>query len=57
MHVEQGGAGGALALYELFAPDGQVTEQLDKKGSTLHTLTTRQLRRFLKKQRAAASKC
>ena len=54
MHMEKGGTDGALMLFELSAPDGQLTELLDKKGSTLRTLTTRQLRRFLKKQRAAA---
>ena len=54
VHLEQGGADGALVLLELSAPDGQLTELLDKKGSTLRTLTTLQLRRFLKKQRAAA---
>ena len=54
MHMEQGGPDGALVLFELYAPDGQLTEQLDKKGNTLRTLTTDQLRRFFKKQRAAA---
>ena len=53
VHMEQGGPDGALALFELCAPDGQLTEQLDKKGNTLRTLTIRQLRRFFKKQRAA----
>jgi len=33
MHMEQGGPDGALALFELYAPDGQLTEQLDKKGT------------------------
>ena len=54
MHMEKGGTDGALVLFELYAPEGQLTELLNKKGSTLRTLTTRQLRRFLKKQRAAA---
>ena len=49
-----GGPDGALVLSKLCAPDGQLTEQLDKKGNTLRTLTTGQLRRFLKKQGAAA---
>ena len=54
MHMEQGGPDGALVLFELYAPDGRLTEQLDKKGNTLRSLTTDQLRRFFKKQRAAA---
>ncbi len=54
MHLEKGGTDGALVLFELYAPEGQLTELLNKKGSTLRTLTSRQLRRFLKKQRAAA---
>tara|TARA_B100000989_G_C19120548_1_gene295124 strand:- start:1 stop:246 length:246 start_codon:yes stop_codon:yes gene_type:complete len=54
VQLEQGGADGALVLLELSTPDGQLTELLDKKGSTLRTLTALQLRRFLKKQRAAA---
>ena len=33
MHMEQGGPDGALVLFELYAPDGQLTEQLDKKGT------------------------
>lgn len=43
MHMEKGGTDGALVLFELSAPDGQLTELLDKKGSTLRALTTRQL--------------
>jgi len=42
VHMEQGG------------PDGQLTEQLDKDGNTLRTLTTDQLRHFFTKQQAAA---
>ena len=42
VHMEQGG------------PDGQLTEQLDKDGNTLRTLTTDDLRRFFNKQQAAA---
>jgi len=41
-------------LFELFAPDGQLTEQLDKDGNILRTLTTDQLRHFFNKQQAAA---
>ena len=29
VHMEQGGPDGALVLFELYAPDGQLTEQLD----------------------------
>ena len=52
VHMEQGGPDGALVLFELYAPDGQLTEQLDKDGNTLRTLTTNQLRRFFDKQQA-----
>ena len=54
VHMEQGGPAGALVLFELFAPDGQLTEQLDQNGNTLRTLTTDDLRRFFNKQQAAA---
>jgi len=54
MHMEQGGPDGALVLFELYAPDGQLTEQLDQDGNTLRTLTTVDLRRFFNKQQAAA---
>ena len=54
MHMEQGGADGALVLFELYAPDGQLTEQQDQDGNTLRTLTTVDLRRFFNKQQAAA---
>ncbi len=40
VHMEQGGPDGALVLLELYAPDGQLTEQLDQDGNTLRTLTT-----------------
>ena len=48
-----GGSDCSLVLFELHASDGQLTEQLGKKGDTLRTLTTGQLRRFFEKQRAA----
>jgi hypothetical protein len=54
VHMEQGGPDGALVLFELYAPDGQLTEQLDQNGNTLRTLTTDQLRHFFNKQQAAA---
>ena len=54
IHTEQVGPDGGAVPFELYAPDGQLTEQLDKQGNTLPTLTTGQLRRFFKKQRAAA---
>jgi hypothetical protein len=45
-----------LVLFELFAPDGQLTQQLDAEGNVLRTLTTQDLQRALAKQheRAAA---
>ena len=54
VHMEQGGPDGAVVPFELHTPDGQLTKQLDKQGNTLRSLTTGQLRRFFKKQRAAA---
>ena len=54
VHMEQGGPDGALVLFELYAPDGQLTEQLDQDGNTLRTLTTDDLRRFFNQQQAAA---
>ena len=56
MHMEKGGTDGALVLFELYAPEGQLTELLNKKGSTLRTLTSRQLRRFLKKTASSSLK-
>ncbi len=53
-HMEQGGPDGTLVLFELYAPDGQLSEQLDQDGNTLRTLTTNDLRRFFNKQQAAA---
>ena len=53
-HMERGGPDGTLVLFELYAPDGQLSEQLDQDGNTLRTLTTNDLRRFFNKQQAAA---
>ena len=56
VHMERAGPEGALVLFELFAPDGQLTQQLDAEGNVLRTLTTQDLQRALAKQheRAAA---
>ena len=50
VHMEKGGPEGALVLFELYAPDGQLTQQLDAQGNVLRTLTTDQLRAWLSKQ-------
>ena len=55
VHMEQGGPNGALVLFELFAPHGQLTEQLDAEGNTLRTLTTDQLRHAFSKQQQVAA--
>jgi len=55
VHMEQGGPEGALVLFELYAPDGQLTEQLDPQGNILRTLTTEQLRYALQKQQQVAA--
>ena len=54
VHMEQGGPDGALVLFELYAPDGQLTEQLEQNGNTLRTLTADDLRNFFNKQQVAA---
>jgi hypothetical protein len=53
--MEQGGANGALVLFELYAPDGQLTDQLDQEGNILRTLTTDHLRHALLKQNTSAA--
>jgi hypothetical protein len=55
IHMEQGGANGALVLFELYAPDGQLTDQLDQEGNILRTLTTDHLRHALLKQNTSAA--
>ncbi len=52
VYMERGGPEGALVLFELYAPDGQLTEQLDLDGNILRTLTTEDLQRALVKQHA-----
>jgi len=51
VHMEQGGADGALVLFELYAPDGQLTEQLLPNGDIKRTLTTEDLRKMWAKQK------
>ena len=55
VHMEQGGPEGALVLFELYAPDGQLTEQLDPDGKVLRTLTTQDLQRALARQQTQAA--
>ena len=55
VHMEQGGPEGALVLFELYAPDGQLTQQLDSAGNVLRTLTTSDLERAIAKQRQYAA--
>ena len=55
VHMEQGGPEGALVLFELYAPDGQLTQQLDPEGNVLRTLTTKDLQRALAKQQMQAA--
>ena len=50
VHMEQGGADGALVLFELYAPDGQLTDQLLPNGDIKRTLTTEDLRKMWAKQ-------
>lgn len=39
VHMERGGSEGATVLFNLYAPDGQLTDMLDEQGNTLKTLT------------------
>ena len=39
VHMECGGPEGATVLFNLYAPDGRLTEMLDEQGNTLKTLT------------------
>ena len=55
VHMEQGGPEGALLLFELYAPDGQLTQQLDADGNVLRTLTTKDLQRALARQQTQAA--
>ena len=55
VHMEQGGPEGTLVLFELYAPDGQLTQQLDSAGNVLRTLTTSDLERAIAKQRQYAA--
>ena len=55
VHMEQEGPEGALVLFKLYAPDGQLTQQLDPNGNVLRTLTTRDLHRALAKQQIQAA--
>jgi len=50
VHMEQGGPEGALVLFELYAPDGRLTDQLYPDGSIKRTLTTDDLRKMMARQ-------
>ena len=53
VHMERGGDDGALVLFQLFAPDGGLTEQLDSHGEVCRAMTRDQMHAFWEKQRAA----
>lgn len=53
IHMEQGGDNGALVLFQLYAPEGGLTEQLDSNGEALRAMTRDQLHSFWQKQLAA----
>ena len=50
VHMEQSGPEGVLVLFQLFAPNGQLTRQLDSSGNVLSTLTTSALEKAIAKQ-------
>ena len=39
IHMERGGPEGATVIFNLYAPDGRLTDMLDEQGNTLKTLT------------------
>ena len=43
-HMEMGGPDGALVLFIIFAADGILSQQIDRLGNVLHTITTDDLR-------------
>lgn len=51
VHMERGGPQGALVLFSLFAPDGQLADMLDRDGSVYVTAT---LDRILARRAGAA---
>jgi len=53
VHMEQGGSEGALVLFELYAPDGQLTDQLYTDGRIIRTLTTGHLLKMMKRQQGS----
>jgi quercetin dioxygenase-like cupin family protein len=53
VHMERGGDDGALVLFQLYAPDGGLTEQLDSHGEVCRAMTRDQMHAFWEKQRAA----
>ena len=55
VHMEQGGADGALVLFELYAPDGLLTDQLNSDGAVKRTVTTDDLRKMWARQHHATA--
>ena len=43
-HMEMGGPDGALVLFHIYAPDGILSQQIDRQGDVLNTITTDDLR-------------
>ena len=41
VHMERGGLGGATILFNLYSPDGRLTQTLDEQGNVLKTVTIR----------------
>jgi hypothetical protein len=39
VHMERGGPEGAVVLFNLYAPNRQLTEMLDEAGTALKTVT------------------
>lgn len=44
-HMEMGGPDGALVLFQIFAPDGILSQQLDRDGTVLRTISIDDLKR------------
>ena len=49
VHMESGGSEGATILFNLYSPDGRLTQMLDEQGNVLKTVTIENvLKRFAK---------
>ncbi len=50
VHIEVGGPEGALVLFNLYAPDGRLTENLSRKGEVMSVSTVDQILQALRRR-------